>query len=63
MAYNFFFIYLWAVVEPSPLLLQEPWLINGDNCGAVSGMNDWWKKPKYSEEFCPSAALSITDST
>jgi hypothetical protein len=26
-------------------------------------MNDWWKKPKYSEEFCPSAALSITDST
>jgi hypothetical protein len=31
--------------------------------GAVSGMNEWPVKPKYSEETCPIATLSITDPT
>jgi hypothetical protein len=29
----------------------------------VQKMNEWQGKPKYSEETCPSAALSITDPT
>jgi hypothetical protein len=57
-------------VEPSPLLLgpftgllYQPWMIDDDDCGAISGMNEWQGKPKYSEETCPSAALSTTDPT
>jgi hypothetical protein len=34
---------------------------NGDDCGAISGMNEWQGKPKYSEETCPNAALSTTN--
>jgi hypothetical protein len=59
-----------AGVEPSPLLLRpftsllyQPRMIDGDDCGAISGMNEWQGKPKYSEETCPSAALSTTDHT
>jgi hypothetical protein len=44
-------------------LLYQPWMINDDDCGAISGMNEWQGKPKYSEETCPSGALSITDPT
>jgi hypothetical protein len=33
-------------------------MIDGDHCGAVSGMNEWQGKRKYSEETCPSAAMS-----
>jgi hypothetical protein len=35
----------------------------GDDCGAISGMNDWQGKPKYSEKTCTSDALSTTDPT
>jgi hypothetical protein len=43
-----------AGVEPSPLvlrpfigLLYQPWMIDGVDCGAVSGMNNWEGKPEY----------------
>jgi hypothetical protein len=55
-------------VEPNTLLLRpfigllyRPWTIDSDDCGAIGEMNDWEGKPKYSEETCPIAALSITD--
>jgi hypothetical protein len=57
-------------VEPSSLLLRpfigplsQPWTIEGDDCGVTGGMNEWQGKPKYSEETCPSAAVSTTDPT
>jgi hypothetical protein len=34
-----------------------------DDCGPISGMNEWQGKRKYSEETCPSSALFITDPT
>jgi hypothetical protein len=40
-----------------------PTLDDGEICEAVSGMNERQGKPKYLEESCPSAALSITDPT
>jgi hypothetical protein len=47
-------------VEPSPLLLRpcigllyQPWIIDGDDCGAVSGMNEWQGKPEFSETTAP----------
>jgi hypothetical protein len=65
----FLFIY-GSRVEPNPLLLRpfigllyQPWMIDGDDCGAVGGLDEWQGKPKYSEETCPSAALSAADST
>jgi hypothetical protein len=41
-----------ALVEPSPLLLRpfighQPWMIDDDDCEAISGMYEWWGKPKY----------------
>jgi hypothetical protein len=64
-----YFIY-WAVVEPSPHPLQpfigilyQPWMIEDDDCGAISGMEEWQGKLKYSVKTCPSAALSTTDPT
>jgi hypothetical protein len=43
----FVFIYR-AGVESSPLLLMpfiglsyQPWTMKSDDCGAISGMNDW----------------------
>jgi hypothetical protein len=38
-------------------------MTDGDDCGAIGGMNEWQEKPKYSEETCHSAALSTTDPT
>jgi hypothetical protein len=45
--YYFLFIY-GARVEPSPILLQsfigllyQPWMIDGDDCGAIGGMIKW----------------------
>jgi hypothetical protein len=47
-------------VESSPLLLQpfigllyQSWMIDGDDYGASSGMNEWPGKLKYLEETCP----------
>jgi hypothetical protein len=46
-----------VVVEQNPLLLRplihllyQPWMINGDYCGAILRISDWQGKPKYSEE-------------
>jgi hypothetical protein len=66
-----YFLFIYGVgVKPYPLLLRpfigllyQPWMIDGDNCDAISGMNEWHGKPKHSEETCFSAALSITDAT
>jgi hypothetical protein len=41
-------------------LLYQPWMIDGDDCRAVNGMNEWQGIPKYSEETRPSADLSST---
>jgi hypothetical protein len=38
-------------------LLYQPYMIDGDDCGATSGMNHWQGKLKYSEKPCPSATL------
>jgi hypothetical protein len=63
----FFLFFYGAKVEPSPLLLRpfigllkEPWKIDGDDCGAISGTNERQEKPKYAEEICPSTTLSAT---
>jgi hypothetical protein len=53
-------------VDPSSLLLRpfvgvlyQPWMMtDGDDCGVISGMNEWQGKQKYSVETCPSAALT-----
>jgi hypothetical protein len=42
-------------------LLYQPRMIDDDDCGAVSEINQWQGKPKYSEETCPIAALCTTD--
>jgi hypothetical protein len=44
-------------------LLYQPRIIDSDDCGAISGLNEWQGKPKYSDETCSSAALSTTDPT
>jgi hypothetical protein len=36
---------------------------DGDDCGAVVGMNEWHTKPKYSDKTCPNAAVPSTDHT
>jgi hypothetical protein len=45
-----------AEVQPRALLLRpfigllyQPWMVDGDDCGAIGGMNEWQGKPKYSE--------------
>jgi hypothetical protein len=42
-----------AGAEPNPLLLwpfnglfYQSWMIDGDDCGAVSGLNEWQRKAK-----------------
>jgi hypothetical protein len=59
-----------AGVEPSPLLLwsfigllYQPWMVDCDDCGAISGRNEWQRKLKNSEKTCPSANLSTTNPT
>jgi hypothetical protein len=59
-----------AVVEQRSLLLRQfigllyqSWMIDGDDCGAVGGVNEWQGKPKYSEETRPSSAQSTKDPT
>jgi hypothetical protein len=43
--------------------MYQPLMIDGNDCGADSGMNDWQEKLKCLEETCPSAALPTTDTT
>jgi hypothetical protein len=35
-------------------------MIDGDDCGAISGMDEWQRKMKNSEKTCFSVALSIS---
>jgi hypothetical protein len=58
------FIYLFIGLQCNKLkshieLLYQPWMTDDDDddCGAVGGMNDWLRKPKYLEKTYPSAAL------
>jgi hypothetical protein len=60
-----FFIYVmdWSGTEATVTaaligLLYQPWMIDGDCSGVISGMNEGQGKPKYSEQSCHSAALS-----
>jgi hypothetical protein len=59
-------------VEPSPLLLRpligllyQSLMVDddGDDCGAVRGMNDWQGKLKCSEKTFPNDALCTTNPT
>jgi hypothetical protein len=36
-------------------------MIVGDYFGAISGINEWQGKMKYSEKTCPDAVLSTAD--
>jgi hypothetical protein len=58
-SYNNRFISLSLVagVVPTPLLLRpvigllyQPRMTDNDDSGGIAGMNDWQKKPKYSEK-------------
>jgi hypothetical protein len=55
---KFFLFICGAEVGSNPLLLRpliglfyQPWMRDGDDCGTVSGMNEWLEKPKYSEKI------------
>jgi hypothetical protein len=30
--------------------MYQPWMMDGEDCGAISGMNEWQGIPKYWEE-------------
>jgi hypothetical protein len=36
-------------------------MTHGDDCGAISGRNEWQGKLKYFEKIFPNATLSTTD--
>jgi hypothetical protein len=68
MEHTFHLFIYGAGVEPSQLLLLPLigplypfWIVGDDDCGAISGMNEWQRKRKYSEKTRPSATLSTTD--
>jgi hypothetical protein len=46
-----------------PVVQYQHWMIDGDDYGAVSGMNEWQEESKYTGKACPSAALSSIDRT
>jgi hypothetical protein len=48
-----------AIYSPIVLALEDA----GDDCGAISGINEWQAKQKYSEETCLRTALTTTDPT
>jgi hypothetical protein len=57
-------------VELSPLILlpfialvYPPGMTDGDDCGAISRVNEWQVKPKFSEKFCHGTALPTADGT
>jgi hypothetical protein len=60
----FIFIFFYPLLlRPFIGLLYQPWKTDGDDCGAVGGMNAWQGKLKYWEETWLSAAVSSTDPT
>jgi hypothetical protein len=50
---------LWPFID----LLYQPWVRDGDDCGAISGVDGLQWKPKYSEKTCSSSVLSTTNPT
>jgi hypothetical protein len=53
----FFLFTYWAGVGPSPLLLlpligllYQLWMMDGDDCEGISGMDEWQEKPECWEE-------------
>jgi hypothetical protein len=40
------------LLKPFVGLLYQHWMLDGDNCGAISGMNKLYEKPKYYEKTC-----------
>jgi hypothetical protein len=44
-------------------LLYKPWMIDGDDCAASNGMNEWQEKTEVLGENLPSNVVSTTDST
>jgi hypothetical protein len=56
---------LWDEVHITAAIywLIVPALDDGDDCGAISGLNEWQRKPKHSEKTCSKAALSTTNPT
>jgi hypothetical protein len=64
----FFYLFSWSgteltILRPFIGLLYQAWMIDGDDCGAISGMTAWQGKPQYSEKTCPSATFSTTNPT
>jgi hypothetical protein len=35
------------LLSPLPGLLHQPWVMVGDDCGVIGGMNEWQGKLKY----------------
>jgi hypothetical protein len=44
-------------------LFYQPRMIDGNDFGAISGLNEWQGKPKLSEETRLSAVLATTNTT
>jgi hypothetical protein len=50
--------------EPHGVTTQKtPFLVDADDCGAISGMNEWQRKIEVLAKFLPHGALSTTDPT
>jgi hypothetical protein len=65
---NCTFLFLWWSGTKSTSVEATYWPIvpamnDSDDCGAISGMNYWQGKPKYSEETRPIYALSTKNPT
>jgi hypothetical protein len=70
LKFNWHWIIIFSGVRLNPLgtaatigLLYQPQMIDDDDCGVVGGIKIGKGKPKYSEKTCPSATLSITNTT
>jgi hypothetical protein len=66
--YSFIYLWGWSGTKSSITaaiigLFYQLWMIDGEDCGAISEMNEWQRKPKYPEKTWHSAALSTTDPT
>jgi hypothetical protein len=59
-----------AEVEPSPMLLRsfigllyQPWTLDGDDCGAIGGMNECKRETEVLGGTCPTVTLCTTNPT
>jgi hypothetical protein len=44
-------------------LFYKHWMMDGDDYGAIGGLNNWQLKPRYSEKTCNSSAFRTTNPT